>query len=231
MEPISEHDGIPQFSSDQVKLYGSPDKHGYKKFFVIQAPPDLVADYDMEKQYDFSKRPIHFYSGIDRFKLVLGHLIGATFGVSKKTLSEEPWATIIYEITKLPANYLWDGTRRLLKKYKLKIYLNRIPSIVTYAGWRYCTTKLSTGVFKTILEEFEKLYRVFYRIRKGLNRKYFLNMRFVAIKLMQRHNIQIPLNIPCLRSPVKLKELNILYDKLWTIVIKEEEEDLLNFFA
>ncbi len=231
MIPVNYYNNIPQFTSDQVEQHGTPDKYGYDKFFILEGAQPLVSDYKMEKDYILTKRPIHRYSGLERFKLTLGHLIGATFGLTEMALGEEPWPDILYKITKLTPENLWEGTRKLLKEKNMKLYFNRIPSIITYAGWRNCTTNISTGVFKRILEDFEKLYIMFHKSKDVFKRSYFLNMRFVAIKLMERYQVNLAIRIPCLRSKVKYKELHELYDKLWSMVIEEEEKDLLDFFA
>jgi hypothetical protein len=70
-----------------------------------------------------------------------------------------------------------------------------------------------------VMDDFERLEMAFARIKTRLRRTYFPNLRFVALKLMDKYDIPyLHHYIPKTRTSKKNMELTVLYNELWVEV-------------
>jgi hypothetical protein len=152
-------------------------------------------------------RPIHRYNRFERFKNTLEDLLGVRGKVPEKVLAL------------IPTDCDWEIVRRILKENKAIRYYNQIPHII------YVKTGIQVVKFhdrhlsyKEILKKFNEMTFRFEStgIRKKYKRKYFPNLRFVALTLIEEYGGEFSITIPFIRTPRKVNVLNkILIDCLY----------------
>jgi hypothetical protein len=219
MDPISyNEEGVAQFYADQYHPLFPPSDFGFPKYEIIERP-EYVTDYDLERQYNMRKRPVHRYNPEERFRLVVAQILGQACGVSRQMLESSTWKTITAFVSDLPEENLYEGTRAILKHYRLNIYYNRIPSIIAMSGC-HCkvTSKAANSKIENVIQDFLEMYRIFPTIKDQLKRSYFLGFRYIALKLLEKHAIKVNLFVPKARSPKKEEELNQVFDLIWNSV-------------
>ena len=108
---------------------------------------------------------------------------------------------------------IWNITRKFLKQEKLGLYYNRIPYILsqlgisnTHLGHKY---DLIMNDFKLMSSKFDPVL---------LNVKYFPDLRYVALRLMKIHGIEIPYEIPLLNTRRILKKSAVKFDLLYETI-------------
>lgn len=222
--------GLPVFTTTQLQE-GDPEQYGFHRYQVIEGPPEYQASYqDVSRLHQDRLYTIpHRYSRHQRFQNTLLQLQG-TLGVSR-VRSQHHLMEILKPVWFIPETEVWDTARQLLKQNKMQIYYNRIPSILD--DMDFFKTKLPPFpgcLLIRVLDDFTRLELAFQRIKTTLKRKYFPNLRFVALKLMDKY--QIPYlhdYIPKTRTSKKNIELTALYEQLWlevdTFELVEELED------
>lgn len=166
----------------------------------------FAVDHNDEINTEFKK--IHRYSRLERFKFILHQLLGIS-GLVPKNIILLVKKNIGRFVSK---SQLWNNVRTVLKYHGHRKYYNRIPQIIL----RISINLKPSGVHEIwrIYDSFERLNEVFNNTRHELNRKYFPNIRFVALKLMEKHGIKYPYKIPLLRTSRKRKQLEILFTSL-----------------
>ena len=169
-----------------------------------QSGETLVLDYDMEQERHWKKK--HRYVRKSRFKSILFNLLNIRGSVPmeiknhiKNKLSPQ----------KSSPSKIWNSVRAILKELNLtRKYFNLIPDII-----KHCiglSPKTEYGVIDLIIHDFHIMHSQFDDLAIQWNRKYFLNLRYVALCLINRHGIIYPYNVPILRTARKQTYLNTL---------------------
>ncbi len=208
MKPCKiEDDGTPVFTTLQIENFGLPDYYGYHVYLVIEQRDSQIfyTDFQMEQELEIKK--IHRYDRYERFKNTLLQLMGERGKVPNYILEY-----VDNELTDYKTD-LWNKIREILKKLGKRIYYNRIPCII-----RYCTKQRICSFTYTqyinILDQFKIFSWKFDQQKELLNRKYFPNMRYVALKLIQLNNVQLNYQAPFTRTKRIGQELDIIWNIL-----------------
>lgn len=154
---------------------------------------------------------IHRYSRFDRFRFLMYRLIGVGGGMPVP----DEVLVIVREDMK---NYvdsrmkIWNTVRKILKARGMRKYYNHIPEIIgKVKGWYpEGVAKLDVPV---LLLEFQRMSAKFDEgLRKKWGVKYFPNLRFVALKLIEKHGVTYPYHTPLVRTMSKKVYLNKMYE-------------------
>ena len=201
--PIREDYGVPVFSASQLETYGEPDHYGIWQYTVIVSSDSLspmVVDFQFENDHRGSLRPIHRYCRLKRFESILFQLLGQRgdvpewliFDIDEQCyLVNDPW-------------YVWESVRCYLKDNKLKRYYNRIPAIIRRLGFKPEIQIGDSFFIENVITDFKKMSAQFDRHEP--DRKYFPNLRFVALKLLELNGAVFNYYIPFIRTPrIKLQ--------------------------
>jgi len=178
---------------------------------------EYVLDYEQEcRLRSIKRRPVHRYCRVTRFAFVLGQLLGLAGKVPD----------IVKHVCRVPFDRLgdvdpskvWNIVRRQLKDMRMQLYYNRIPAILAHPPIRahlpwYTPPRVHDG-HRRVMRDFQLLHRAFDEIRPYLKRSYFPNMRYVALRLMERHDLLPPYAIPFARTARKRRSLGLLFDVL-----------------
>jgi len=152
-------------------------------------------------------RKPHRYSRTGRFKFTLHQLMGVGGDVPEDVLE------VIRQRLKnmrTRKRKIWNQVRGILKQNGWRRYYNRIPFII-----KRCTGLKPELPYLTemILGDFQQMH---YQFDNGLavkwGRSYFLNMRYVALKLLEKYKVVYPYKVPYVRTMRKRKYLDILFD-------------------
>jgi hypothetical protein len=164
-------------------------------------------DYDQEISHYLNCKKKHRYSRKARFKSTLFQLIGVSGDTPSKIIK------IVRNHLKpsVRRSSLWNQVRHALKQNNLSLFYNRIPLLI----------KLTIGLkprgvtydaVQKILNDFNFFHYQFNNhLAERWSRKYFPNLRFIALKLMQKHGITFPYKVPLVRTCRKKKYLEGLY--------------------
>ncbi len=209
IQPVNHWDNVPVFSSDDIEIYGQPDFYGFTDYYVIETEASarpMEADYNyINTTVNF--RPIHRYKRLERFTFTLAYLIGVKGNIPPKVLEACQDVTVNQET-------IWNDIKTILKKNKWHIYYNRISVIINHLGLQV-TENMTNKVFDAIIQDFQQLNQSFNQTKKKQwNRRYFLNLKFVALKLLEKHGIVFKVFIPLIKTKRKLKVLNELWNDL-----------------
>lgn len=210
MNPHSfDQQGIPYFTNHQIEDYGMPEYFGYEKYFIIESrEKTFVTDYTMEQEGYFTK--VHRYDRIARFKATLLNLIGFRGKVPEHVLS------LVKTFLKPDSADVWNDTRAILKHYKLRRYYDNIPIILQQLKIGTGFKKLKHDEVESIINDFKCLSDRFERTKKNYQRRYFPNIRFIALKLLDLHGFSAVYQIPFARTERKNKSL----DDIWIELLK-----------
>lgn len=171
--------------------------------------PELYQmDYQQEQEFQLNIKKIHRYVRLERFKFTVHQLLGQAGYVPYEAIK------VVKRCLggKVSKKRIWNKVRKILKVHKGRKFYNRIPNIVgRITGlWPHCPT----GVVDTLVKDFMGMSCKF---DSGLGvkwgRRYFLNMRFVALMLMEKHGVVFPYHIPLVRTIRKRKYLLDLYNQ------------------
>jgi hypothetical protein len=191
------------------------------------------------------RRPIHRYSREERFKFTLAQLMGCSGDIPNKPEGRHKYDLLFRkrvpvfwsqvekampsDLKFLGKRALWESIRNVLKQNGWRLYYNRIPSIMARLG--LIKHKSShTRTFQKIMQDFQRMDRVFGELRGVLGRTYFPNLRYVAVRLMERHRIQLAFTIPRTRTLKKQESLDKMYDTLWEYIIDKDAQEIEDFF-
>lgn len=209
MKPVRmDPDGVPVFTNHQIDDYGFPEHWGYEMYRIVENRDtmDMKTDFKMETSY--YKRPIHRYCRRIRFMNTLHQLLGDKGKVPD-------WVIGIVQ-TYLKPGDVWNLTRNILKHYRLRLYYNRIPFIVQQITKTNSTKPVHSEQYEAIMKDFDRFCYLFDQHKETLKRKYFPNMRFMALKLMEKHGIEMNYSIPLTRTHRKRKDLEFIWNWFMT---------------
>lgn len=195
------------FTNLQIDDYGLPEHWGYETYRVVESlEANLVTDYKMEQELFLKK--IHRYSRLARFKVCLFNLLGERGTFPCHIL------TMVKSYLKPNSMDKWNDTRKLLKHFKQQRYYDQIPSILKRLSYGRCFPALNSEQFETLINDFKFLSDKFDRTKKDYKRRYFPNIRFIVLKLLEFHGIKPNYPIPLVRTSRKMKSLQELWGLL-----------------
>lgn len=146
-------------------------------------------------------RPIHRYNRIERFKNTLDQLLGCRGEISDHVMS----------LMDVPCT--WESIRQVLKRHKLPKLYNQIPLIIRKLGGGNCIEFQNfNAAYVGMLKEFAKIHYTF-NLKRGDEKKYFPNLRFVALVLVERWGGKFNIEIPFIRTKRKLRVLYEIINK------------------
>lgn len=204
MVPISYHGTIPVFTKHQMDLYGLPSDWGYEEYHIVDDGPDHVTDYDMEQQYRGNARPVHRYNRKERFLMTLQQLCGHRGKVP-------PHIVTLVKTYASSTGDLFQNVRNILKHYGMRIYYNRIPTLLQQVFQMYCAV-VTAEQYESMMELYDEFNTWFLGCSNQFHRSYFPNMRFLALTILEHHGIVLPYTIPKARTARKLKELQDIWN-------------------
>jgi hypothetical protein len=205
MIPIRyDQDGVACFTNHQLDDYGFPEHWGFETYRIVENRDTMhmTTDYKMEMSY--YKRPIHRYCRKQRFANTLHQLLG-----DKGKVPE--WVVAIVK-TYLKPGDMWNNTRNILKHYKLRLYYNRIPFIIQQITKTNSSQPVHSEQYRAVMADFDRFCYLFDTHKHTFQRKYFPNMRFMVLKLIERHGIQLNYTIPLTRTMRKRKDLEFIWN-------------------
>jgi len=207
MKPIRYEKDVPVFTTRDIDDYGFPELYGYSNYQVIESRDlVLVTDFKMEQELDF--RPIHRYSRLARFKKTLLNILGENGRVPDQVL------TVVKTFIDPLSTDKWNDVRRILKHYKQRRYYDNIPFIVKNIQMGACFPQLNSEQIQQIIRDFQTLSDHYERVKHTFKRRYFPNIRFVTLKLLELHGIKPVYNVPLVRTTRKRKALSTLWTQL-----------------
>tara|TARA_R110000868_G_scaffold161183_3_gene391181 strand:+ start:4009 stop:4653 length:645 start_codon:yes stop_codon:yes gene_type:complete len=206
MKPIKlDDDGTPMFTNIQIDDYGLPEHWGYETYRVIESrEANFVTDYKMEQERYFRK--IHRYCRLSRFKTCLLNLLGERGKIPPSVMM------MIRVYLKPDSKDKWNDARRILKLYKQRRYYDNIPIILKQLNYGRLFKAITSEQLENIVNDFKCLSSRFEETKT--TRRYFPNIRFIVLKLLEQHGIEQNYPIPLARTSRKLKSLNQLWDSL-----------------
>ena len=206
MKPIRYEYDVPVFSSKDIDDYGSPEHHGYLKYIVVESrEAEFVTDYKMEHSYDLI--PVHRYSRLARFKATLLKILGENTRVPVEIIEK------CRGLLNKDSQDLWNDTRKILKQEKWNKYYDHIPCILSRLGY-FKILKITNEKFLEIIDDYKSLCVKFENNKHLYKRRYFPNIRFVVLKILEHHNLLHEYKIPFVRTDRKMRSLSLLWDQL-----------------
>lgn len=204
-EPIRMDKEIAIFTTDQIDVFGNPEQYGYDKYQVIESDRNMVPDFSFDKNRD-KPRPIHRYNRVERFEFILAQLLGLRGDIPYYVMAVMQYAD------KTPEK-CYDSIRRILKHYKFRKFYNRIPLIMVKLGIGALFDWDKTDeTYREIINDFRILQAKFERQKKfEWQRKYFPPLRFIAIKLIEKHGGKCNFDIHFIRTKRKEKLLGNIW--------------------
>jgi hypothetical protein len=199
MKPIRYESGIPFFSKSECAIYGLPDYFGYTDYVVVDdEQPVYVHDYS--SSIERRVRPIHRYNRNERFVFTLSQLLGLRGDIDGEILAM------------CAGCKTWEDIRGTLQQNGKQRYYNRIPSIMNILRLPPpIEIEITNNLFLEIVSDFKKCQQNFKQTNLIFERKYFPSLRFIAIKLLQKHGAVFDPDIKFIRTRHKLKSLDILW--------------------
>jgi hypothetical protein len=209
-------DLVPYYTSEQLALYGPPEhwpnpQPWYHIIELRETASPLVLDWDTEQLAKTIIRPIHRYNRVARFKTTLAQISGITGSVPRELITTIATMTSITKhLNSTDPKRIWNNIRHILKTLKMQKYYNQIPFIIQQL-YQDNTPKISAMKFDDIMNQFKHINQAFHSTNQ---RKYFPNLRFMALKLLALNNITTTYTIPLLRTPRRIKALDIIWQNL-----------------
>lgn len=110
---------------------------------------------------------------------------------------------------------MWRDISQILSKTGNWKYVNRIPTITTMLGYKQF---FETRRLDFILERFDKASDRFDQLKEQDQlgaRKYFPNLRYVALRLLAEHEATFNYPVILLKTKSKLKPMDELFNKIF----------------
>jgi hypothetical protein len=209
MKPIRiDTDGVPLFTNFQLDDYGLPEFWGYETYRIIESREgNFVSDYDLEHERYFKK--VHRYCRLSRFKTCLLNLLGERGKIPAHV------NTMVKTYLKPDSTDKWNDTRKILKAYKQRRYYDNIPMILKTLNYGRLFKAITPVQLEAVVNDFKFLSTKFESTKS--TRRYFPNIRFIVLKLLEKHDIKQNYPIPLARTTRKLKSLNELWVNLYEV--------------
>ena len=228
--PQFDGDGKMYFTREQIDMFGKPN---YPSYYVVEER-EVLFGMEWEDELQLPRpRKVHRYNRSTRFRHILTQLCCMTGNVPIEVVAKvadelgvkykiwERWQRRkdgsrkikeweLLEKYDYDPDDIWDRVRIFLRDNKLGLYYNRIPTILNHFGIRTkknITPKQYTG----IIEEFQQLSDAWISSKKI----YFPDLRYVALRLMNKHGIDVCYRIPWVNTKRKLKSLHEKVERIY----------------
>ena len=163
-------------------------------------------DWDQEQQRDWRKR--HRYCRRGRFIQTLYQILNIRGTVSMRILADVKRELISSPIL-LSKRNIWLAVRRILKRKGYIQFYNQIPAFIKYSTG--VSPKVTNDQLLKVIRNFERMHYQFDNLAKEWKRKYFLSMRYVCLKLLEKEGMVFPYRVPKLMTSRKRYYLNYLF--------------------
>lgn len=198
--PVYYEYGVPYYKQEDVEHYGLPDLWGVLNYQVIECREinqPYVMEFEDEVQLAREGVNRHRYVRYMRFKYTIDRLCG----YSRVVIPHDIVDMIDEELVERHPDTIWEKIRFILKFYGYKKFYDRIPCIIRKLNlpWRIHITKTH---MHAILRDFQDMSDTFDELMRGGGMpdiKYFPNLRYMALKLMEKHGVQVDFYIPFIR--------------------------------
>jgi hypothetical protein len=211
MTPVSYYEDIPQFTVEQYEWYHDKLPEHYE---IIDNEPEYSYEVPFSKTntgVTWTKtRPVHQYFVRDRFKFTLCQLMGIAGDVPFHILCLFDKV----EIRQVQKDKLWDYVRAILKTNNARLYYNRIPSIILMLGLAKPRFMQQEKILASIIAEFDEMIISWNNLKDKFNRKYFINLRYVSLRLLDKYGIVFPYHVPLARMDKSVMFLGGVYNEL-----------------
>lgn len=158
------------------------------------------------------RRPVHHYCRIARFTFTLGQLLG--FAGKVPDMPFFICRMAFDNNQEIPLKKIWNVVRTRLKLYNFRLYYNRIPTIIRRLNLPHVQIRRTPMDIQPLLLDFIKLHETWNKHKSKFGRSYFPNLRYIALRLMEKYNLMPPYTIPFARTFRKKKSLDLLFDEL-----------------
>lgn len=198
-------DDIAVFTDQQLDIFGFPDETKYPRYMVIEGPPVYVQSF-IEMDHS-TVRKIHRYDRSARFRSV----VKSMFGYSRMKADAFPFLPwIVQHVPDDERRY--EATRKIMKEFGFARMYREIPTILRLAGKSpVIVTECPTEIIELLCDDFKHFQHKYWAYADlRANRRYMLNMKFLAIKFLERRGI-VP-QMPKLRTTPKIKLLTDVFE-------------------
>jgi hypothetical protein len=243
-QPKAYFNGIPQYSSWEVDIFGPPHEYGVELYIVLETPQycsDRILTQDDYDRPNSNTKPKHEYNREQRFKSTLRQLLGGC----RDQIPNEILHCFQNGDVNWHKDHVWNSIRNILKKHKkitcykgdeskivsTKKYYNRIPEILIHHYYKH-RIKLPKIDYEEMYRYFKCMHHKFNEITYERNkhrlthnqaqkdcpicdkRAYFPNLRFIILKLLQQAGTEFEYHIPILRTKRKIPVLDRVWNEL-----------------
>jgi hypothetical protein len=201
----------PVYSLRDINTFGKPDLWGIYFYEVRDDKTEscpFVLDFKGEQERRGALRPVHRYSEVKRFEVVLKKFLNGNFRC--RALANQNIYDVVEMFIDRDKNRVWNSCRKVLKEYGWSSHYDNIPYILQKIGYEYKI--VYNGNICEIVEDFVKIVYNFKK-KKFEGRKYLLNYRYLALKLMERHGVVFEYYIPKLQTFRKINE----FEQMWQV--------------
>jgi len=192
-----------------------PDLFGYDDYIVTSSYEDecpFVMDWSMENERRGSTRPVHRYSRPERFVSIIYQLLG-----ERGDIPDHVIVTVRHYGYDAEPSRIWNSIRNVLKCLEWSKYYNRIPGIIELLG--HGKAKFDFDLVQDIFLKFRGMSIKFDGLNKD-NRKYFPNLRYCALRLLDEAGVQFRFKVPWIRTKRKEKVMQEIFELLTLPEIK-----------
>ena len=212
IEPVKYDNGMPVYTLDQVHMYGEPWLWGIDAYLVtstFENERPQASDWKFEQERMGSVRPIHRYVRQKRFEYTLYQLLGYRGHVPRDLVD-----LLEYTGYNKDPRHVWESIRQFIKNYRFgNVYYNRIPTIIQMLGLNLRINIKDNSRFITdIIDEFKIANHKFEQLK--IKPKYFPNLRYIALKFLEKNGADFEFYIPLIRTKRKLAPLEDIWDKI-----------------
>ena len=201
-----DEDAYPIFSRSQIDEC-APEVFGFDTYTVVEDPDaahPYALNYEDELHWYRWHRPIHRYSRPYRIRRALAHVVGCCGPLPPPEIQEALRADL--DENALRSRGVYNSVRALLKKGRHTRFYASIPYIITQLGGPHW--KVSTEQYARVLEDAIQLHRLFEFRKPDLHgRLRFPKIQFVLLRLLDRHRVAAPYNVPWARTFIKRRQL------------------------
>ena len=204
MKPVRYEGKTAVFTTRDIDDYGMPELYGYDEYIVVESRElNVATDYKFEQDREW--KTIHRYSRLARFKKTFLNLLGERGSIP------QPVLTIVS--TYMPPDSVdkWNDVRKILKHYKQRNYYDNIPMILFKLGYGRCFPQLTGEQINGITNDFKHISTKYEQIKNSHNRRYFPNIRYIVLKLLELHGYTPKYAIPFIRTHRKRKALTSIW--------------------